>query len=145
MPHHSQILGRPEIGYDQCVPVPLLCRRTSTAEREIEHVTEHAHVSPDWPNAIAQPIDESCECRPVRFGDITITPASPGMDLRHAATPLPGEATNPIGATRADAGGGGAARGEVGGTSPRPTDAPITPPKRSWTAGCTRIAGLSQG
>ena len=38
-------------------------------------------------------------------------------------------------------GGGGAGRGEVGGTSPRPTDEAITPPERSWTAGCTRIAG----
>ena len=64
------------------------------------------------------------------------------MDLRHAATPLLGEATNPIDATLADAGGGGAGRGEVAGTSPRPTDEPITPPKRSWTAGCTRIAGV---
>jgi len=66
----------------------------------------------------------------VRFRDITITPAPPGMDLRHAITPLLGEATNPIDATIADAvgGGGGAGRGEVGGTSPRPTDEPITPP-----------------
>ncbi len=40
--------------------------------------------------------------------------------------------------------GGGAGRGEVGGTSPRPTDEPITPPERSWTAGCTRIAGLGR-
>lgn len=29
------------IGYHSCVPVPSLCRRTSAAEREIEHVTEH--------------------------------------------------------------------------------------------------------
>jgi hypothetical protein len=29
-----------------------------------------------------------------------------------------------------------------GDTSPRPTDEAITPPERSWTAGCTRIAGL---
>lgn len=38
------------------------------------------------------------------------------MDLRHATTPLLGEATNPIDATIADAvgGGGGAGRGEVG-------------------------------
>ena len=61
------------------------------------------HASPDWPNAIAQPIDESCDCRPVRFRDITITPAPPGMDLRHATTPLLGEATNPIDSTVADA------------------------------------------
>ena len=54
------------------------------------------HASADWPNAIAQPIDESCDCRPVRFRDITITPAPPGVDLRHATTPLLGEATNPI-------------------------------------------------
>jgi len=39
----------------------------------------------------------------VRFRDITITPAPPGMDLRHATTPLLGEATNPIDATIADA------------------------------------------
>jgi hypothetical protein len=39
----------------------------------------------------------------VRFRDITITPAPPGMDLRHAITPLLGEATNPIDATIADA------------------------------------------
>jgi hypothetical protein len=32
----------------------------------------------------------------VRFRDITITPAPPGVDLRHATTPLLGEATNPI-------------------------------------------------
>ena len=61
------------------------------------------HASPDWPNAIAQPIDESCDCRPVRFRDITITPAPPGMDLRHATTPLLGEATNPIDAAIAAA------------------------------------------
>ena len=29
------------IGYHWCVPVPSPCRRTSAAEREIEHVTEH--------------------------------------------------------------------------------------------------------
>ena len=49
------------------------------------------------------------------------------MDLRHATAPLLGEATNPVDATIADAVGGGG-RGEVGGTSPRPTDEPITPP-----------------
>ena len=65
------------------------------------------------------------------------------MDLRHATAPLLGEATNPVDATIADAVGGGG-RGEVGGTSPRPTDEPITPPERSWTAGCTRIAGLGR-
>ena len=41
-------------------------------------------------------------------------------------------------------GGDGAGRGEVGGTSPRPTDEAITPPERSWTAGGTRIAGLGR-
>jgi hypothetical protein len=39
------------------------------------------------------------------------------MDLRHATTPLLGEANNPVDATIADAGGGGGGggRGEVGG------------------------------
>ena len=105
MTHQIQILvvSQRVIGYHLCVPVPSLCRRTSAAEREIEHVTEHHARQSGRPNAIAQPIDESCDCRPVRFRDITITPAPPGMDLRHATTPLLGEATNPIDATIADA------------------------------------------
>ena len=105
MTHQIQILVVPQrvIGYQLCVPVPSLCRRTSTAKREIATSPSTTHASPDWPNAIAQPIDESCDCRPVRFRDITITPAPPGMDLRHATTPLLGEATNPIDATIADA------------------------------------------
>ena len=46
---------------------------------------------------------------------------------------------------RAVAGDGdGAGRGEVGGTSRRPTDEAVTPPERSWTAGCTRIAELGR-
>ena len=39
----------------------------------------------------------------MRFRDITITPAPPGVDLRHATTPLLGEATNPIDAAIAAA------------------------------------------
>jgi hypothetical protein len=39
----------------------------------------------------------------VRFRDITITEAPPGADLRHAITPLLGEATNPIDAAIAGA------------------------------------------
>ena len=43
MTHQIQILVVPQrvIGYQLCVPVPSLCRRTSAAEREIEPVTEH--------------------------------------------------------------------------------------------------------
>ena len=105
MTRQIQILVVPQrvIGYQLCVPVPSLCRRTSTAKREIATLPSTTHASPDWPSAIAQPIDESCDCRPVRFRDITITPAPPGMDLRHAITPLLGEAKNPIDATIADA------------------------------------------
>src|SRR5262249_38233625 len=35
-------------------------------EVESEPLPRPAHASPDWPNVIAQPIDESCHCRPVR-------------------------------------------------------------------------------
>ena len=99
----------------------------------------------DWPNAIAQPIDESCDDRPVRFRDITVTPAPSGMDPRHATTPLLGEATNPIDATIADAGGGSAGRREVAATSPRPTDEPITPPQAIMDRRVHAHRGLGQG
>jgi hypothetical protein len=112
MSHQTQILvvRQRVIGYHLGVPVRSLRRRPGAAEREIEHRARESGLA----QRDCAANDESCDCRPVRFRDITITPAPPGMDPRHATTPLLGEATNPIDATIADAGGGGggAGRGE---------------------------------
>ena len=101
MSHQTQILvvRQRVIGYHLGVPVRSLRRRPGAAEREIEHRARESGLA----QRDCAANDESCDCRPVRFRDITITPAPPGMDPRHATTPLLGEATNPIDATIADA------------------------------------------
>jgi hypothetical protein len=100
-----QILVAPQrvIGYHSGVPVPSLCRRTSTAEREIEHVTEHHARQCGLAQADCAANRRMVRlqtCAPPRYHDHANTS---WHRSRHATTPLLGEATNPIDATIANA------------------------------------------